>query len=162
MTSEREGDIPSKPNEWEPPALSPTVRLEVEFLHGEPEASREIDASSSGKRCAKVLVSSPDSHVREHVRECLRRCDDIQLIESATLDQSIEDATDDSVRLVIVDLAFVDLLVAHAMMPAIVVVDDVPRSYAPRNGRIRLLTRPFSADELVSEVRRALHMHPSR
>lgn len=163
MTQEREGAPQQQPNESRAPALSPAVSLEVALLHAEQRAEQATPTpfAKAGVRVT-VLVASPDADGREYIRECLRRCDDLHLIESDALERSIEEASQHVVQLLIVDLAFVELLAIQLTTPAIVLVDDLPRSYSPRRGRIRLMVRPFSAEELVSEVRRALLADPSR
>ena len=55
-------------------------------------------------------------------------------------------------KLLIVDAAQSDVLVALTRVRAVVLVDDEPRREQLAGARVRFVSRPFTANQLVAEV----------
>jgi len=78
---------------------------------------------------------------------------DLRLIEAATVAGAVTLAAQYTPQFLVVDEPERDVLRALATLRAIVIVDEVPRD-APSSGtRLRLLARPFAAEQLLGEVR---------
>ena len=134
---------------------SPRVRLEVAFLDADQAAPAPTPAADE-RACLTVLVVAAEVDLRRYVRECLRERSDLRLIEAATVTAAVTLAADHSPDLVVVDEPERDALPRLPQTPAIVIVDDVPRGAAASEPHVRLLARPFTAEQLVTGVSQLL------
>ena len=138
-----------------PPAPSPSsrVRLEVAFLDADQAAPEPASSAALDERTRlTVLVVAAEADVRRYVRECLRERTDLRLVEAPTVSDAITLAAHYSLELLVVDEPQSDILATLSALRAIVIVDDVPRGASASGTRLRLLARPFTAEELVAEV----------
>ena len=132
---------------------SPRVRLEVAFLDADQAAPAPAAPAALDERtCLTVLVVAAEADFRRYVRECLRERTDMRVLEAATVAAAVTLAGDCSPELLVVDGPERDVVVALSQLRAIVIVDDVPRGGAGVETRLRLLTRPFTAEGLVAAV----------
>jgi hypothetical protein len=99
-----------------------------------------------------VLVVAAEADLRRYVRECLRDRSDVRLVEASTVTAGVTLAASQSPELLIVDDPERDVLATLPDRRANVIVYDVPRGGAASGSRVRLLARPFTAEELVAEV----------
>ena len=134
------------------PQPSARVRLEIAFLDDSDTQPRNETADDGRPRLA-VLVVAADADVRRYVGECLRPRTDLRVSEAPNIRAATERANVTPPDLVIVDER--DGLEGLSHLRAIVLVDEIPYGAATAS-RIRLLTRPFSAEQLASEVEHLL------
>ena len=136
---------------------SPRVRLEVAFLDADQAAPAPAQSSSADERaCLTVLVVAAEADLRRYVRECLRERSDLRLLDAATVTQAVALAADCAPDLLVVDEPERDVLALLSHLRAIVIVDDVPRGAPALGIPVRLLARPFTAEQLVGEVSQLL------
>jgi hypothetical protein len=136
---------------------SPRVRLEVAFLDADQAAPAPAPPAALDERaCLTAVVVAAEADLRRYVRECLRERTDLRLIEAATVTAAVALAAHYSPDLLVVDDPERDVLVRLPQVRAIVIVDDVPHGARGVGTRVRLLARPFTAEELVAEVGRLL------
>jgi DNA-binding NarL/FixJ family response regulator len=135
----------------QPPPPSARVRLEVAFLDDAdvPSAAPAPAAPDERPRLTALIVAAePD--VRRYVGECLRARGDLRVHEAATARAASEFASHTPPDLAIVDQS--DGLEGLSHLRVIVIVDEVPYGAAEATPQIRLLGRPFSAEELTAAV----------
>lgn len=144
-----DGVSPTRPS---PPSSSPRVRLEVAFLDADEAAPAPAPPALDERTRLTVLVVAAEADFRRYVRECLRERADLRLLEAATIAASIALAGYYSPELLVVDEPQRDVLIPLSQLRAIVIVDDVPREAPASGSRVRLLTRPFTAEGLMAEV----------
>jgi DNA-binding NtrC family response regulator len=137
------------------PPPSARVRMEAALLD-DGEATAPTLAVRDEPARFTVLVVAPDSDVRWYVGECLRRRRELRVLEAPTVDAGVVLAERDTPNLLIVDESERRILVRMSETRAIVMVDDVQYSPPGWTGAIHILTRPFSADQLLAEVDRLL------
>jgi hypothetical protein len=127
--------------------------LELAFLDADEVVSAPAPVTSDdGHQSLTVLVVAAEADLRRYVRECLRERPDVRVVEAATIAMAVDRAAADSLHLLIVDEPESGVLALLSELRAIVLVDDVPHGApAPAAGR-RLLSRPFSAERLVTEL----------
>jgi hypothetical protein len=136
---------------------SPRVRLEVAFLDADQAAPAPAPSAATDERaCLTVLVVAAEADLRRYVRECLRERSDLRLLEAATVTQAVALAADCSPDLLVVDEPERDVVATLSQLRAIVIVDDVPRGAPALGIPVRLLARPFTAEQLVGEVSQLL------
>lgn len=136
-----------------PPAASSRVRLEVAFLDADQAAPAPVPPAALDERtCLTVLVVAAEADLRRYVRECLRERTDLRLLEAASVAAAVALAAYHALELLVVDEPESDVLVSLSPLRAIVIVDDVPHGAPGVGTRLRLLARPFTAEELVAEV----------
>ena len=141
------------------PAPSSRVRLEVAVLDDDqsPVSSTAAHRAHGEATRLTVLVVAGEADFRRYVRECLEDRLDLRLIDAATSVAAVALAAHDSPDLLIVDEPERDVIATLSQIRAIVVVDDLPTGAARWSGRVRLLSRPLSADLVVAEVGRLLY-----
>jgi len=136
---------------------SPRVRLEVALLDADQAAaSAAPQAALDEHSCLTVLVVAAEVDVRRYVRECLRERTELRVLEAATVAAAVALAADCSPALLVVDEPERAVVVTLALR-AVVIVDDVPRGAPTSGSGPRQLVRPFTAEQLIEEVDRALH-----
>jgi hypothetical protein len=136
---------------------SARVRLEVAFLDADADAPAPGPSTHDERPCLTVLVVAAEADVRRYVRECLRERADVRVIEAGTAAAAVALAESYPPDLVIVDgLPSAVLSAPHAASRAIVIVDDLPSDTSTPAANVRLLTRPFTAEGLLAEVRQLL------
>jgi DNA-binding NarL/FixJ family response regulator len=136
---------------------SPRVRLEVAFLDADQAAPAPAQSSSADEgACLTVLVVAAEADLRRYVRECLRERPDLRLLEAATVTQAVALAADCAPDVLIVDGPERDVLATLSQLRAIIIVDDVPRDAPALQTHVRLLPRPFTAEQLVAGVNQLL------
>ena len=136
---------------------SPRVRLEVAFLDADQAAPAPAQSSSADERaCLTVLVVAAEPDLRRYVRECLRERTDLRVIEAASVAAALAVAARHRPELLVVDEPERAVLAAGSPFRAILLVDDVPHGASSADTRLRLLARPFTAEELVAEVARMI------
>jgi hypothetical protein len=129
------------------------VRLEVAFLDADQAAPAPTPSPAPDERARlTVLVVAAEVDLRRYVRECLRERTDLRLLEAPTVTAAVTLATDCSPDLLVVDEPERDVLATLSRLRAIVIVDDVPRDTPDSGLHVRLLPRPFTAEQLVVEV----------
>ena len=134
------------------PNPSAGVRLEVAILAADQVApARSATDANDGARLT-VLVVAAESDVRRHVRECLRDCADLRVLEAPSVAVGLTLEAQARPQVLIVDATQADVLVALPRARAVVLVDDDPRREQNADARVRFLARPFTADQLVTEV----------
>ena len=136
------------------PNPSAGVRLEVALLDDQAASAspaRSAGEAGEGSRLT-VLVVAADADVRLHVRECLRDCADMRVLEAPSVTVALTLEAQAAPRLMIVDVAQSDVLIALPHARAVVLVDDDPREERPADARVRFVARPFTADQLLTEV----------
>jgi hypothetical protein len=138
-------------------AHSARVRLEVAFLDADeaPPTPAPFAAHDERPRLTALVVAA-EADVRRYVRECLRERADVRLLEAGTAAAAIALADSCAPDFVIVDESQRGMLSTQALVRAIVIVDDVPHDASSSVTRVRLLTRPFTAEGLLAEVRELL------
>jgi hypothetical protein len=130
---------------------SPRVRLEVEFLDAEAAPAPLAPSAPDDERIRRtVLVVSGETDFRGYVRECLRERTDLRVLEAATVAAAVATSAQFSPMLLIVDEPERAVVAMLSQVPAIVIVDDVPRG--ERTPGPQLLARPFTAEGLLAEV----------
>jgi hypothetical protein len=135
---------------------SPRVRLEVEFLEADQAVRAPAFPSGDDERMLRaVLVVAGEADFRGYVRECLRERTDLRVVEAATVTKAVLLAAECSPVLIVVDEPEAEVVALLQRVWAIVIVDEIPRD-ATRQEHVRLLVRPFTADELLAEVRQLL------
>jgi DNA-binding NarL/FixJ family response regulator len=136
---------------------SPRVRLEVAFLDADQAAPAPAQSPSADEgACLTVLVVAAEADLRRYVRECLRERPDLRLLEAATVTQAVALAVDCAPDVLIVDGPERDVLATLSQLRAIMIVDDVPRDAPALQTHVRLLARPFTAEQLVAGVNQLL------
>ena len=133
---------------------SPRVRLELAFLDADRAAPDP--AAPDERTCLTVLVVAAEADLRRYVRECLRERTDLRVIEAASVAAALALAGHHRPELLVVDEPERAVLAAGSPFRAILLVDDVPHDASSTDTRLRLLARPFTAEELVAEVGRML------
>ena len=129
------------------------VRLEVAILAADQTTSADVAAVASDEPVRlTVLVLAAEADVRRYVRECLRDCTDVRVLDTASVAVALTLEAQASPQLLIVDAPQSDLLVALPRVRALLIVDDEPRREQLAGARVRFLARPFTADQLVAEV----------
>ena len=137
------------------PPPSAGVQLEVAILAADHDAPEREPAVTDERRHRIILVVAAEADLRRYVRECLRECTDVLLLEAETIAAALVVMARESPRGLIVDEREGAILMVPSRVRAILLVDAVPR-WAPPDARVRLLARPFSADQLLAEVDRLL------
>ena len=133
--------------------LSAGVRLEVAILAADQITSADASAVASDELVRlTVLVLAAESDVRRYVRECLRDCVDVRVLDAASVAVALTLEAQAAPQLLIVDAPQSDVLVALPRVRALVIVDDEPRREQSADARVRFLARPFTAHQLVTEV----------
>jgi len=125
--------------------------LEVAFLDDADVPSPAAVPAAHDERprlMALIIAAEPD--VRRYVGECLRMRTDLRVHEAATTRAATELASHTPPDFVIVDQS--DGLEGLSHLRVIVIVDEVPYGAAAAAPRIRLLGRPFSAEQLTTAV----------
>jgi hypothetical protein len=138
---------------------SARVRLEVAFLDDADVPSPSPAPAPAGhderpRLTALIVAAEPD--VRRYVGECLRvrGGTDLQVHEAATARGAAELAARTPPDFVIVDES--DDLERLSHLRVILIVDEVPYGAAAATPRMRLLGRPFSAEQLTAAVEQLL------
>ncbi len=134
------------------PSPSSRVRLEVAFLDADRVVAAAVVPALDERMSHTVLVVAAEADVREYVRECLRERTDLRLLEAATVSAAVRLAAEYSPECLVVDEPQRDVVATLTQLPAIVIVDDVPRGTTTWGARVRLLARPFTAEGLLAEV----------
>lgn len=147
----------------EPPARlpdphpSPRVRLEVAALGSDDEAPPAVaPPSDDEERRLTVLIVAGDADLRHYVTECLRTRSDLRWVEAATVGTAHLIAAQHAIALVVVDERASAVVAVLPECRAIVLVDDVPHDDARDAGRVRFVSLPFTARELMAAVHLAL------
>jgi hypothetical protein len=135
---------------------SARVRLEASLLDAEGDAASPAAAARLTTPRLTVLVVAAEADLRRYVRECLRDRPELHVVEAATAAAAAALAATHAVALVVVDDETRDALDACPACGAVLLVDDPPRGAAASGGRVRLLGRPFTAEELGAEVERLI------
>jgi hypothetical protein len=135
---------------------SPRVRLELAFLDADPTAPAPAPPALDERTCLTVLVVAGEADLRRYVRECLRDRTDLRVLEAATVDAAIALAARYAPELLVVDEPERGVLAARSPLRANHRVDDVPHGASSSDPRLRLLARPFTAEELVAAVGRLI------
>jgi DNA-binding response OmpR family regulator len=132
---------------------SARVRLEVAILAGD-QASPVADpgVASDGHGRLTVLVVATDADVRRYVRECLRECADVRVLEAMSVTMALTVEARTAPHILVVDAPQSEVLVALPGVRAVVIVDDAPCRAQASDARVRFLARPFSTDQLVAEI----------
>ena len=132
---------------------SARVKLEVAILAADNVAPAAASAiASDGPVRLTVLVLAAEADVRRYVRECLRDSAGVRVLEAPSVAVALTLEAEAAPQLLIVDAEMSEVLVALPQVRAVVMVDDEPRREQPADARVRFLARPFSADQLVTEV----------
>jgi hypothetical protein len=134
------------------PNPSAGVRLEVAILAADQETLSNSATLGGELERLTVLVVSAESDVRRHVRECLRDCVDMRVLEAPSVAVALTLEAQANPHVLVVDATLGEVLVALPRARAIVLVDDDPRREPAADARVRFLARPFTADQLVTEV----------
>ena len=139
---------------------SARVRLEVALLDADqtaPSPTPHAPAAASGERpCLTVLAVAAEADLRRYVRECLRERADLRVVEAASVTDAVAIAAASAVVLLVVDEPEREVIEKLAGLPAIVIVDELPRRAPDSELSRALLPRPFTADTLMTEVNRLL------
>lgn len=136
---------------------SPRVRLEVALLDGDRIVPAPAAPAAHDERShLTVLIVAAEPDLRQYVRECLRERTDLRVLEAGTVDAAVSLAADGGPDLLVVDESERAVLAQLTHLRAIVIVDDVPHDSAGPGGRVRLLARPFTGQQLMEEVGRLL------
>ena len=130
------------------PRPSARVRLEIAFLDDSTTRPRD-ETADDGRPRLTVLVVAADADVRQYVGECLRGRTNLRVCEASNTRAAAELAKTTLPDLVIVDER--DGLEGLSHLRAIILVDEIPYG-AAASPFVRLLNRPFSAEQLTSEV----------
>jgi hypothetical protein len=128
------------------------VRLEVAILAVDQAVPAPSVTVASESSRLTVLVVAADADVRLHVRECLRDCADMRVLEAPSVSVALTLEAQVVPQVMVVDARLSDVLIALPHARAVVLVDDDPRREQPADAPIRFLARPFTADQLVAEV----------
>ena len=137
-------------------SASSRLRLEVEFLEADQAAPAPAVPSGDDERMLRaVLVVAGEADFRGYVRECLRERTDLRAVEAATVTKAVTLAAECSPVIIVVDEPESEVVAMLQRVWAIVIVDEIPHD-AAREERVRLLVRPFTADELLGAVRQFL------
>ena len=134
------------------PNPSAGVRLEVAILAADqamPAHSRPVAGDDAR---LTVLVVAAEVDIRRHVRECLRDCAELRVLEAPSVAVALTLDAQARPQLLIVDATQTEVLVALPQARAVVLVDDDPRRDQPTDARVRFLARPFTAEQLLTEV----------
>ena len=137
------------------PSPSSRVRLEVALLVGDQAVPNKSAAVAGETWCRTVIIVAAEPDVRRYVGECLRDRVDLRTIEAGTMAAAIDAAAQGSPSLLIAEASEREVAAMLPRCPVILLVDDVPHGVTPGE-RVRLVQRPFSADQLVAEVDRVL------
>ena len=137
------------------PPPSAGVQLEVAILGADHDALEPAPSPTDERPHRSALVVAAEADLRRYVRECLRERTDVLLLEAETIAAALVVMARESPTVLIVDEREGAILMVPSRVRAILLVDAVPR-WAPPDARVRLLARPFSADQLLAEVDRLL------
>jgi hypothetical protein len=145
----REGGVSPAPHP------SARVRLEAALLDdGETWAPAPAVSAPDGGVWRTVLVVAAEPDLRRYVRECLRDCPELRVVEAATVATAVALAAVHPLACLVVDEPEREVLRALTLHCAVLLGDDAPRDAAPSGTRLRLLAGPFTAEGLVAAVRR--------
>jgi hypothetical protein len=131
------------------PPPSARVRLEVTFLD-DARPPAPAPAGDDERPLLTALVVAAELDVRRYVGECLRTRANLRVHEAATIQAAAEFTSRTPPDVVIVDQS--DGLEGLSHLRMIMIVDEVPYGAATSTPRIRLLGRPFSAEQLTREM----------
>lgn len=134
---------------------SSRVRLEVALLDADQTAPAP-PAAGGERPCLTVLAIAAEPDLRRYVRECLRERTDLCVVEAASVSAAVAIAAAGAPDLLVVDEPEGDAIGALSPLPAIVIVDELPRGAPAWGPRCQLLPRPFTAETLMAEVARLL------
>lgn len=134
---------------------SPRVRLEVALLAAQTAPVPDAPPDGGARQRLTVLAVAAEADLRRYVRECLRERADLRVVEAASVSAAIALADAVALDLLVVDEPERDAADALARLPAIVIVDDLPRGSRVSEARC-WLPRPFTAEMLMTEVTRLL------
>jgi len=141
----------------EEPRPSARVRLEVAFLDDSDTRPREDTTDDERTRLTALIVAA-EADVRRYVGECLRGRAGVRICEASNTEAATALMRSTRPDFAIVEQSSGPGDLSH--LPTIVLVDDVPYGAATVTPRIRLLNRPFSAEELMREVDQLLREEP--
>jgi len=130
------------------PRPSARVRLEIAVLD-DSDLQPRPETTDDGRPRLTVLVVAADADVRRYVAECLRGRTYLRVCEASNTRAATELGDSAPPDLVIVDER--DGLEGLSHLRAIVLVDEIPYG-ATATPLVRLLSRPFSAEQLAFEV----------
>ena len=132
---------------------SARVKLEVAILAAD-QVTPVADAAVASNEPVRltVLVLAAEADVRRHVRECLRECADVRVLEAPTVALALTLEAQASPQVLVVDAPETEALMALPRVRAVVMVDEETRREQSEDARVRFLARPFTADQLVAEV----------
>lgn len=132
---------------------SAVVRLEVAILAADQTTSADAPVVARDEPVRlTVLVLAAEADIRRYVRECLRDCLDVRVLDAASIAVALTLEAQAAPQLLIVDAPQSGVLVALPRVRALVIVDDEPHREQLAGARVRFLARPFTADQLVAEV----------
>jgi CheY-like chemotaxis protein len=137
------------------PPPSARVRLEVAFLD-DGESLEAVPEIHDGRPRLKVLVVAAEADVRRYIGECLRSIPNLNVLEAASASAAAGMAEQACPDLMIVDESEIDVADRLPRLRAIAIVDEIPYGGTNSRSRIRLLGRPFSAEQLMIEVEQSL------
>ena len=138
------------------PASSAQVQLELAVLADELGAERTGDQADDAPVhgiIALIVAGEPD--VRAYVAECLRSRHDIRAVEAVSAAVAVALAAQQPPRLMIVDVAEIEIVRLLPDLPVIVIVDEITseRHRMTRGAGARvLLARPFNARVLLEQL----------
>ena len=99
-----------------------------------------------------MLIVASEFDLRRYVRECLRDRSDIHPIDALSVVDAVDAVATVSPVLLIVAEAEEAALRVFPQLPAILIVDE-DNERTPETARSRILSRPFSAERLLADVR---------
>ena len=129
----------------------PSARVRLEVASLDDSGSRPPEQTIGDERPRlSVLVVAAEADVRHYIGECLRARSDLRVYQASNARAAAELANTTPLDFVIAGRS--DGLEALAHLRTIVLVDEVPYGTATVTPRVRLLSRPFSAEQLATEV----------
>jgi DNA-binding response OmpR family regulator len=126
--------------------------LEEAYLDADAPAVSHRRAERETEVRATVLIVSSEPDFRRYVRECLRERTDVRVLDASSARDGVALAASSAPDLLVADAPEEDVTSLLSAIRAIVVVDELPRPPHDDDVRLRWLSRPFSAQELLAEV----------
>jgi CheY-like chemotaxis protein len=130
---------------------SDRVRLEVAILAAD-EAPLENVPPPHDAETVMILAIAADAAVRRYVEECLRSRTNIRVLAAATVSDGLTIAARHTPRVLVVDAAQSEILMALVHVRAVILVDETPCGTRSAGSGVRFLARPFTSRDLMAAV----------
>jgi DNA-binding NarL/FixJ family response regulator len=132
-----------------------------DYIDGHPQPVAATATLRAADR-QTVLIASDDPETRGYLRECLRICHDMMIIELTGVEQTLAWLSQRTPHVVISDMPALIAAPAVANVPLVAMVDVLPRYDEPRARRCTYLVRPCTAQSIRTAAQRGSPVPASR